>query len=357
VLQAYEHSDQEGFQAFRRAQDRSGVQPPDLPGPPLWFAWGPAMGEQEAGAFFSVAAALELAVAGGELRPGARGWRAAQQAVARRHLVAPRPELDGHNWLEVVVAERLGEWARGRSEARRALVEPVLPRLAGRPLLPMPVPPAAVAALAPLRWLLALAGEGRGIALTQVGNLNRPTVIEAVRRFGWHPLPDPPRGEDDVFELWVLRDLARDLGAVRRSGRWLVATRAGRALAGDPEALWYGVAHQLGGGHDFAATVTELALLLLVEAGEVAEATLVERVGAGMMGEGWHERASGQSPDPHTVRGQLAVPLRLLEVLGLRRAGGDWRTRWVALTEPGRALALEALRARATGPRPDPRGP
>jgi len=54
-------------------------------------------------------------------------------------------------------------------------------------------------------------------------------VIEAVRRFGWHPLPDPPRGEDDVFELWMPRDLARDLGAVRRSGRRLVATRAGRA--------------------------------------------------------------------------------------------------------------------------------
>jgi hypothetical protein len=42
-------------------------------------------------------------------------------------------------------------------------------------------------------------------------------------------------------------------------------------------------------------------------------------------------------------------------MLGLRRAGGDWRTTWVALTEPGRALALEALCARATGPRPDPR--
>jgi hypothetical protein len=71
-----------------------------------------------------------------------------------------------------------------------------------------------------------------------VGNLNRPTVIEAVRRFDWHPLPEPPRGEDDVFELWVLRDLARDLGTVRRSGRWLVATHAGRDLASDPEALW-----------------------------------------------------------------------------------------------------------------------
>ena len=93
------------------------------------------------------------------------------------------------------------------------------------------------------------------------------------------------------------------------------------------------------------------------EAGEVAEATLVQRVGAGVVGEGWHERASGRSPDAQTVRAQLAALLRLLEVLGLRRAGGDWRTRWVALTEPGRALALEALRARATGPRPDPRGP
>jgi hypothetical protein len=181
-----------------------------------------------------------------------------------------------------------------------------------------------------------------------VGNLNRPTVIEAVRRFGWHPLPDSPRGEDDVFELWVLPDLARGRGAVRRSGRWLVATRAGRALAGDPEVLWYAVAHRLDSGHDFAATVTELALLL-VEAGEVAEATLVERVGAGAVGEGWHEQASGQPPDPKAVRGQLAAPLRLLEVLGLRRSGEDWRSRWVAL--PSRAgRALEALRARATGP-------
>lgn len=117
------------------------------------------------------------------------------------------------------------------------------------------------------------------------------------------------------------------------------------------------VAHRLGSGHDLAATVTELALLVLVEAGEVAEATLVQRVGAGVVGEGWHERASGRSPDAQTVRAQLAALLRLLEVLGLRRAGGDWRTRWVALTEPGRALALEGLRARATGPRPDPRGP
>ncbi|HEX8929415.1 MAG TPA: hypothetical protein VGA45_10910 [Actinomycetota bacterium] len=172
-----------------------------------------------------MAAALELVVAGGKLRPGARSWRAAQQAVARRHLAAAGPELDGRSWLEVVAAaERLSAWARSRGEARRALVDPVLPRLAGRPLLPVPVPPGGEEARAPLRWLLTRAGEGRGIALTRSATY-RPTVIEAVRRFGWHPLADPPRGEDDVFDLWMLRDLARDLGAVRRSGRRLVATR------------------------------------------------------------------------------------------------------------------------------------
>jgi hypothetical protein len=108
-----------------------------------------------------VAAALELAVAGGKLRPGARSWRAAQQAVTRRHLAAAGPELDGRSWLEVVVAaERRSAWARSRGEGRRALVDPVLSRLAGRPLLPVPVPPGGEEALAPLRWLLTRAGEG-----------------------------------------------------------------------------------------------------------------------------------------------------------------------------------------------------
>jgi hypothetical protein len=61
VLQAYQRGSREGLRAFRGALERSGVEPPDLPGSPLWFGWGPAMGEREAGAFFSVAAALELA--------------------------------------------------------------------------------------------------------------------------------------------------------------------------------------------------------------------------------------------------------------------------------------------------------
>jgi len=345
VLAAYERDDRGGFTAFRRAEERSGVHPPDLPE----FTWGPVMGMREAGAFWSTAAALELAIAGGELRPGGRGWRAAQQAIARRHLTAARPELDGRTWLEVVLGERVEEWARSRGQARRALVEPLIARLRSGPVA---VPTGAAETVAPLRWLLARAGEG--IALTQKGNLARLVVIEAVERFGWQPLPNPPRGEDDVFELWVLRDLARDLSAVRRSGRRLVATRAGRSLAGDAEALWRAVAGQFGGGDDFGAIVTELVLALLLDASEVLQEELVERVHAAVVGEGWHDRATGEPPDPQAVRRQLADPLRLLGVLGLSREGGDWRTRTVALTGMGRATALEALRARASGPRPDP---
>jgi hypothetical protein len=345
VLAAYERDDREGFAAFRRAEERSGVHPPELPE----FTWGPVMGMREAGVFWSTAAALELAISGGQLRPGSRGWRVAQQAIARRHLTAARVELDGRTWREVVLGERVEEWARSRGQARRALVEPLLAWLRGGPV---EVPAGAAEAVAPLRWLLARAGEG--IALTQKGNLARVVVVEAVERFGWQPLPNPPRGEDDVFELWVLRDLARDLGAVRRSGRRLVATRAGRALAGDAEALWRVVAGRLGGGDDFGAIVSELVLVLLLDASGVLEAELVERVHAAVVGEGWHDRATGQPPDPEAVRRQLAEPLRLLGVLGLSRQGGDWRARTVALTGVGRATALEALRARASGPRPDP---
>jgi hypothetical protein len=345
VLEAHERGGREGFAAFRRAEERSGIHPPELPE----LTWGPVMGMQEAGAFWSTAAALELAITGGQLRPGSRGWRAAQQMIARRHLTAARPELDGRTWLEVVLGERVEEWAHSRGQARRTLIEPLIAQLRGGPV---EVPTGAAEAVAPLRWLLARAGEG--IALTQKGNLARPVVIEAVERFGWQPLPNPPRGEDDVFELWVLRDLARDLGAVRRSGRRLVATRAGRTLAGDAEAQWRAVAQRLDSGGDFGAIVTELALALLLDADEVLQAELVERVHTAVVGEGWHDRATGQPPDPQAVRRQLADPLRLLGVLGLSREGGDWQARTVALTGVGRATALEALRTRATGPRPDP---
>lgn len=47
VLTAYERHDREGFAAFRRAEERAGLHPPDLPE----LTGGPVMGMQEDGAF------------------------------------------------------------------------------------------------------------------------------------------------------------------------------------------------------------------------------------------------------------------------------------------------------------------
>jgi hypothetical protein len=346
ILAAYEHSSRDGFAAFQRAEQRSGVAPPDLPE----LTWGPVMGMEEASGFASTAAALELAISSGDLRPGGRGWRATQQATARRHLTLPRPELDGRSRLEAVRAERLGDWARSRGRARRTLVEPLAARLAD----PMPLPAGADRALSRLGWLLE--GAVVGLPLTQKGNLARAVVIDAVNRFDWHSLPNPPRGEGDVFELWALRELARDLGAVHRRGSRLLATPTGRTLAADRTALWRAVAGGLGAGQDFCAIVTELALAILVDGQPHAEATLIQRVGAAAAGEGWHDRSTGQPPDPEAVQAQWYALLRTLKVLSLTVEGGDWRARTVTLTPVGQATALQALHARATGPRPDPRG-
>ena len=292
VLAAYERGDREGFAAFRRAEDRSGLQPPDLPE----LTWGPVMGMQEAGAFWSTAAAQELAVASGELRPGNRGWRAAQQAIAQRHLTAARPELDGRTWLEVVLAERVEEWAHSRGQARRTLVEPLLARLRAGPVA---VPADAAEAVAPLRWLLGRAGEG--IALTQKGNLARAVVIEAVERFRLAAAAEPAaRGGRRL----------RAVGAARsRPGPGREGDAPGRA----------GRAGSRGGG----------------------------RRGLARPG---HRSASGPRGRAAPARRAAAVAGRAGPVPGGRRLGA----RMVALTGVGRAAALEALRARATGPRPDP---
>jgi hypothetical protein len=86
------------------------------------------------------------------------------------------------------------------------------------------------------------------VLLTQVGNLPRPLVLEAVDRFGWWHFPGRPRGEHDVVELWTLREQAERVGAVRRKGRRLELTRSGRVLLDDPEARWRAVTAGLAAG-------------------------------------------------------------------------------------------------------------
>ena len=71
ILNAYEVSTAHGKAAFRRAAAASGITPPDLPE----FEWGAVMGLEEASARSSTADFLEVAVASGDLVPGATGPR------------------------------------------------------------------------------------------------------------------------------------------------------------------------------------------------------------------------------------------------------------------------------------------
>ena len=161
-----------------------------------------------------------------QLVPGARGWKAHQQNLARAHLSSARLELAGRSWLDVVREERLETWLQGRrSPTRRRLLQPLAAQLRREERLPAGVEDP----VAPLRWLLGeLAG---GQTLTQTGNLNRAFVQDAAGRFGWwdagsHGLP---RSEDELYDLHQVRRLAQRLGLIRRSGRTLGLTTNGRA--------------------------------------------------------------------------------------------------------------------------------
>jgi hypothetical protein len=80
VLAAWAHGHKEGAAAFRSAQAKSGVEPPDT----ALLAWGSVMGVDEVRALDTVERALGDAVAAGTLVPGAPRWQAKASADHRR---------------------------------------------------------------------------------------------------------------------------------------------------------------------------------------------------------------------------------------------------------------------------------
>ena len=345
VLNAYETSIAHGKAAFRRAAAASGVVPPDLPD----FQWGPAMGVEEASAWSSTAEFLEVAVASGDLVPGRRGWKARQQELVRAHLNVPQAGLLGQTLAQVILTERTQTWINARrSQTRRR----ILARIANRLLHPAGLPATTAAdPLPPLRWLLdQLDG---GIALTQAGNLNRKFVQDNADRFGWD-FSRPPRTEDDLFDLYQLRTFAQDLRLARRSGRKLTLTAKGRRLLADPDDLWRAVAAGLLGDNGFLVYAGELFLALLLDAGTMPDRQINATVGQAVAEEGFRETRSYEPPDEHDISRAVHETSNLCRALGLLAVGGDWRDRSYGLTGTGQSTALEALRARATGPRTIP---
>jgi hypothetical protein len=350
ILRAYDRDPGDGFAAFQRALDRSGLDPPDVPE----LRWGGVMSLDEAAARANAADRLEQAVDSGELRPGRSGWRAAQRRIVSAALAESVPgSPTGETRLHAVTTARLGDWLDRAHEApvRARLVRELEPRL----LLPAAVPAAAADVLAPLRWLLARAAAD-GLPLTERGNLARPVVQKAVAVFGWEDetFGKQVRSEVDLLTLPRWHDLLREQRWVRRRGRALRITEAGRALLDEDEVAWRGLCAGLVSPPDeFEAAVRESVLLLHLGSGDerLPHQAVNEGVAELVTELGWRVQGGGPlSPDDVSYRSGPFVGMlerfRLVEARWKRDAPPGSR-----LTEVGRAAALEMLRHRAMLPR------
>jgi len=344
ILRTYDERGQApGQKAATKAMEASGVVPPDLPE----LEWGQLMGSAEFESYARIAATLELAMAAGELKPGARGWRLTQVRLTRQQLTMPRVE---GALLDRILDERLESWAEAGGQARRTLASSI-----GQDLRTDRPAPADVAdRMAPMQWLLELAagriGEQPGVALTVSGNLARRVVQEAADRFGWWEFPErPPRAEADIWRLTELRAMLQRAGVLRRSARRLVLGTRGRPLLNDPAAQWTVAVNQLLDLGEFDGAAQEAALMLLLQAhGMVEMRELVREVAEVLAGSGWRDAGDGAPPDERDVSRAVWGLVQRLQLWSLVEEGkGPGYSSRLRLSEEGRRAGYAALRSLA----------
>jgi hypothetical protein len=349
VLEAWARSPDQGAAAFRAGHRDSGVEPPDTP----VLAWGSIMGSDEAHALETVERALGDALAAGALAPGAPGWRARAAAITETALTRPLDVPPGQTLVGLVITERLGRWI---DDARHPLDRQLRSSTANRLLHPVPPPADPAGAVAPMHWLLELAGGG-GAELTQSNYLARTSVVAAVERFGWWRWSKPPRSEADVPQLATIREAATRLRLVRRRGRRLHVTTRGANLLAAPDRLWEQVSGETEAGDDFTRAVTELVGLRLLQ-GRVERGELAAEVLASLVAQGWSTSAGPISAGQASAA--VWRPLRWWALFGAldeeeprweRGTGRQLSPHAVALTPDGERMARAFLRSRATGPR------
>jgi hypothetical protein len=333
------------LKAFRKAYQRSGVDPPDLDD----FVWGDIMGIEEAVAQGTAEGALEEAMTQGTLVPGARGWRSVAAEVTAGVLDSAHPTLPGQTHRTAIVTERLDAWLR-EVEGHSPILYALRSRHVNRLLHPIPVPEDVAERIEPITWFLDRVDQGA--RLTQAGYVPTVMVREGWERFSWDLgwTDRPPRTETEVIEIHVLHLLLRRLGAVRRREKDLRLSRLGDSMRDDPQVAWRASAGGLSDG-DWPRAVAEIFALLLLE-GETHDRRLEARATEIIAETGW--RMDGEPPDASAVASTWWETRRPLMVLGGVERGGDLMSRTTTLTEFGQATLLEQISAEATGPRSRP---
>jgi hypothetical protein len=350
VLAAWATGPDEGAKAFRGAHGTSGVEPPDT----VVMAWSSVMGSDEARALDAVERALGEAVATGELAPGAPRWRSAAVAITERVLTRPLDVPPGQSWANLVTTERVAHWI---DSARHPSLAEWRSSVANRLLNPVAAPPDPATSIAPVHWLLELAGAPGGAELTQSNYLARATVLAAVERFGWWDWPKAPRSEADVHQLSRVREAAARLRLVRRRGRRLLLTSRGSDLMANPAELWHAVAAETEDGEAITLAVTEVVGLRLLR-GRTERDELVAEVTPILAAQGWSTPSGRITSDDvsYAIWGPLRW-WRLFSVLDEvestweRGTGRRLTPHTFALRPEGERMVLAYLRSRAAGPR------
>ena len=85
IITAYGQSVGDGVIAYGEAVEASRIAPPDTD----LLAWGSTRGAEEQAAYEACAAAIELALASGELKVGASGWKTKRATLVDRWLMRP----------------------------------------------------------------------------------------------------------------------------------------------------------------------------------------------------------------------------------------------------------------------------
>jgi hypothetical protein len=326
ILLAGDQAPRRGRTTVRRAMQRSGIEPPDTE----LLTWAVVPGRAEAHAQEAVADRLEMAVAVGDLQPGARGWRDHQAEITIDVLTSPHPDVGGRQLYQGIVDERLNVWVRGtRSTTRSGLLTPLEDRLREPVDVGMAAP--ARALLRPLDWLLTEIGEG--MPLTAAGYLPPRAVARALDYLGWREeILGPAAREVDAYPVLVLRETATRLGLVRRRAGRLIATPSGRDAVADGRALWQAVAAGLIGPECSALADAWEVVLAVIEPGDaVSEEDVRALVQAVVSESGWRV-AGRREPVQSDASALFFAVLREL--------------RWLELVEESGALMDRRLQAR-----------
>lgn len=317
--------------------DSDGEKRPELVPPDITIlAWGVFAGPEEATAKLACAAAIEEAITSGELRFDARGWEKKRAALVERVLTEPR---HGGRRLDRIHSERLDTWTTPRNPEKAALCQAALP------LIREPVTPPAEA-FPLLRWLLGKAADG--LALTDRHYIVPRLVTEAVEAFGWRrDLVGTLTREYDVFPLQTIRELAaREMKAIRRTGKQLVLTPLGRRMLTDDTLLWdTAVSCLIGHGHAFTITTREIMLAHLLTTGPVPDLELERRAGL-ILGLEWNTPGGLAEP----IHDERLLLRHRLWALDCHRPARRFDAPF-ALTRHGVTAATAALRAHALRPR------